>query len=194
MMESKHIENRGFTLVEALIAITILLLVIIGPMTAAQKGAQNAYFASEQLTAVFLAQEAVEAVREIRDTKALDVYDEVKNGRAGDTGNWADTLVGSCSSVLGCEYNQSNGLFSQCSDESGCKLWFNNDTKTYTAYTSGSEISPYSRKVRVERPDPSVGAWKVTSDVSWNNERVFGGTTQHALLETWIYDQYQRYE
>jgi prepilin-type N-terminal cleavage/methylation domain-containing protein len=50
--------NRGFTLVETLVAVTVLLLVIVGPMTVAQKGIQNAYFANEQVTAVFLAQEA----------------------------------------------------------------------------------------------------------------------------------------
>ena len=67
--------KNGFTLVETLVAITVLLMVIIGPMTIAQKGIQQAYFATEQATAVFLAQEAIEAVRELRDNVALTAFD-----------------------------------------------------------------------------------------------------------------------
>ena len=38
--------DKGFTLVESLVAIGILLVVIIGPLTIAQKGIQQAYFAN----------------------------------------------------------------------------------------------------------------------------------------------------
>lgn len=80
-------KEKGFTLVETLVAITILLLVIIGPITAAQKGVQQAYYANEQLSAVFLAQEAIEAVRERRDNQALAAW----NDPAGDldTSAWS---------------------------------------------------------------------------------------------------------
>ena len=63
--------TQGFTLVETLVAIAVLLLIIIGPITAAQKGIQQAYYANEQLSAVFLAQEAIESIRQRGDDRAL---------------------------------------------------------------------------------------------------------------------------
>lgn len=88
--------KNGFTLVETLIAITILLLVIIGPITAAQKGVQQAYYANEQITAVFLAQETVEAIRERRDDQALEAW----NNPSGTTDTSAWNTAG-CSGTTG---------------------------------------------------------------------------------------------
>lgn len=76
---------KGFTLVETLVAVAILTIVIVGPITIAQKGIQNAHFAGDQLTAVFLAQEAVEGVRELRDKEALEAYDAVDTYGSFDT-------------------------------------------------------------------------------------------------------------
>ncbi len=41
-MNTQLKNSNGFTLVETLVAIGVLLLAIIGPMTVAQKGIQNA--------------------------------------------------------------------------------------------------------------------------------------------------------
>ncbi len=64
--------KRGFTLVETLVAISVLVVVIVGPMTLAAKGLQNAYHAREQLAATYLAQEGFEIVRAVRDSYTLD--------------------------------------------------------------------------------------------------------------------------
>ena len=47
-LKRKYREKRakGFTLVETLVAVTIFVLVILGPMTIASRGLQNAYFVS----------------------------------------------------------------------------------------------------------------------------------------------------
>ncbi len=53
----KHATSlTGFTLVETLVAVTILLVAIAGPMTIASRGMQNAYYAGDQTTAIYLAQ------------------------------------------------------------------------------------------------------------------------------------------
>ena len=141
-----YLNKKGFTLVETLVAVTVLLLVIIGPMTIAQKGIQNAGYAKDQFTAVYLAQEALEAVREARDADAIEVYANPTE----DTSDWVNLYV-----------------------------------------PLGAVSAPFSRSVTVGAA--SGGGVPVTVDVSWN-ANVFGGSTKHVVLQTWIYDQYERYD
>ena len=61
----------GFTLVETLMAISILSLSIVGTFTAVQNGLQNSSTAKDQTVAFYLAQEAMEDVKNIRDNNAL---------------------------------------------------------------------------------------------------------------------------
>ncbi len=176
----------GFTLVETLVAISILLVVIIGPMTIAQKGIQNAYFAREQVTAVFLAQEAIEAIRELRDADALIAYDD---GSSGDnTWAWYSGLESSCMGSGGCAYNVFDNTFEACNPD--CKLKL--DASGNYNYEPGIP-TPFTRKVYIEQDAPTDDWMLVKVDVFWDT-KVFGGTERHVILQTWIYDHYQRYE
>lgn len=71
-IQSKKRTERGFTLVEAMVAISILSLSITGPMVIAQKGIGSAIYARDQITAFYLAQEAVEYIRNIRDSNRIN--------------------------------------------------------------------------------------------------------------------------
>ncbi len=73
-LHRSRVPSKGFTLAETLVAIAILLMVIIGPITAAQNGIRQAYLANEQTAAVFIAQEAIESIRQLRDERALAAY------------------------------------------------------------------------------------------------------------------------
>ncbi len=55
--------KEGFTLIEALVGITILLVAVIGPLYIAFQGVTLAFLARDQTIASFLAQEGVEFVR-----------------------------------------------------------------------------------------------------------------------------------
>lgn len=61
----------GFTLLETLVAVLILVTAITGPLTIAGKGLQTALVAKDQTVAYYLAQDAVEYVRFARDTNTL---------------------------------------------------------------------------------------------------------------------------
>ncbi len=63
--------KKGFTLLETLIAVTILVTALVGPMTIASNGLNSAFFARDQVTAFYLAQEGIEFVRYVRDTNTL---------------------------------------------------------------------------------------------------------------------------
>lgn len=191
-MYPSHMYKNGFTLIETLVAISILLIAIVGPMTVAQKGIKNAYFATEQVTAVFLAQEAIEAVRELRDDAALDAYDRsyTENPTPGDTDDW---VPGSCAGGSACAYDSLDGDFQSCGSNNNCILRFNSGTGRYTYEAPSTEVtdSPYTRTVVIGN---SVnGGRPITVTVSWNAQ-VFGGTNRSVTLQTWIYDHYQRFE
>ncbi len=74
--------DKGFTLIEGLVAISILSVSVTAPLLIAQKGVSSAMYARDQVTAFYLAQEAVEYIRNIRDTNRI-------------TGapSWLDTLT-----------------------------------------------------------------------------------------------------
>jgi len=175
----KHL--AGFTLVETLVAITVLLLVIIGPLTIAQKGIQNAYFANEQIAATMLAQEGIEAVRILRDEVALDAYDE---DSGGNTGNWVPS---NCS--VACVFNAVNGSFPECTGGVCGKLQIDEDTGKYVY--DGDVESQFTRSITIGAEED--GGVPVTVDVTWNAS-TFGGTVRTVKLQTWVYDHYQRYE
>ena len=71
MMRIHKKMNRGYSLVEVLVAISVLLIALVGPLTIASSGLKRANFAKEQTLAIFLAQEGMEAVVKLREDAAL---------------------------------------------------------------------------------------------------------------------------
>ncbi|MDP3988757.1 MAG: type II secretion system protein [bacterium] len=65
---TKKRKSRGFTLLETMVAISILLTALGGPFVVTQVGLRTARKASQELVASNLAQEGIEYIRYIRDT------------------------------------------------------------------------------------------------------------------------------
>lgn len=63
--------STGFTLIETLVAISLLALAIVAPMSLTTQSLTSAYYARDQMTAFHLAQEAIESVRAARDENIL---------------------------------------------------------------------------------------------------------------------------
>ena len=85
--ESRQL-TAGFTLIETLVAVTLLAVAVVAPMTLTAKSLSTAYYARDQITASYLAQEAVEAVRAVRDGNvlrtALGIPTDLLEGDASD--------------------------------------------------------------------------------------------------------------
>lgn len=68
-------KKSGFTLIETFVAITILMIVVLGPMSLLSNALQNARFISDEITATYLAQEGVELMIDERNNDhKLDTF------------------------------------------------------------------------------------------------------------------------
>ncbi len=64
--------NKGFTIIETLVAITILMISIAGPLTIAEKGLSAAVNTRDQVTASYLGQDLMEYIKNVRDADLLN--------------------------------------------------------------------------------------------------------------------------
>ena len=69
--------QAGMTLIETLVAITILTVAIVSPMSLTMQSLSASYYARDQVIAFNLAQEAIESLRARRDANILHIsYDQ----------------------------------------------------------------------------------------------------------------------
>ncbi len=161
--------QKGFTLVETLVAITVLLVAITGPMTLATDSLVATRIARERLSATFLAQEAIEYIR----------YERGNNFLQGS--NWMSGIGGVCNGN-GCLINIPTGVISSCGG--GCTpLTYNTTTYQY-GYETGTDwaVSPYTRTVVVNNLGESA---VVTATVSWDDSGTTRSVTATTVLHRW---------
>jgi prepilin-type N-terminal cleavage/methylation domain-containing protein len=63
--------NKGFTLVETLVAISVLIVAVTGAYAAAQTGLSSSIFSKNEIVAFYLAQEGIEGIRNLRDENGI---------------------------------------------------------------------------------------------------------------------------
>ncbi|HAO65029.1 TPA: hypothetical protein DCQ44_03565 [Candidatus Taylorbacteria bacterium] len=74
-MKKSALQNKyGFSLIETLIAVSILMIAITGPLALVQAGLFSSIHQRNEVTAVFLAQEAIEYVKSVRDANSYTQY------------------------------------------------------------------------------------------------------------------------
>ena len=162
-MLSEKANKRGFTLVETLVAISILTMSIAATFTAVQGGIQSSTVAKDQTTAFYLAQEGMEFIRNIRDENALRSVN-------GTPTNW---LVG-LSSVAGdpCFFGKTCTIDSPLKTLATCSGGFDScpnirqdqSTGLY-GYTPGWTTLNFKREIQFQSLSPNEV--KITIFISW---------------------------
>jgi prepilin-type N-terminal cleavage/methylation domain-containing protein len=169
------IKKGGFTLIETLVAVMILSTAIAGPLTIASKGLQAALVAKDQVTAFYLAQDAVEYIRFARDSNRLGGGDWLTGvGAAGGIDLTA------CTSANGCTIDSAAGTNPLPCSATCATLKYNTTTKLFN-YSSGTGITAsYVRKVLLTQIAAGTEE-KVTVTVTWTD---IGGVTHPGVVVT----------
>ncbi|OGG47941.1 hypothetical protein A2761_00975 [Candidatus Kaiserbacteria bacterium RIFCSPHIGHO2_01_FULL_51_33] len=164
-MKPEKSKNSGFTLVEMLVAIMVLSLAVAGPLTVVSKGISNTAYARDQITAVFLAQEGMEAVRNLRDSNGLAGAPWLQQFDSCAAADCGINIIGSPPAIT----------VNTCSALGNCLLYYNDSIGLYNHQTAGTEPARFSRSFRLVPVDEKEARLTVT--VSWQTNAVLPSRT-----------------
>lgn len=163
--------TQAFTLVETLVAVTVLVIAVVGPLYAVHKAVTASFTARDSLVATALAQEGMEYVRSVRDSNYL----------AGDS-NWLNGLS-LCTAATGCAVDPNAPTPSiQACASSGCAP-LRLDTSSRYRQSSTGTVTRFSRKVLITTV--SATDVLVTVTVSWSTLRIPYSVTVSEHLYNW---------
>lgn len=181
----KRSANKGFTVVETLVAITVLAIAVAGPLSIAFQGLRSSELAKHQIIASYLAQEGIEFIRITRDEDYINptplpvnfttLYDNCNvavtvNGCWIDMTDftWGTCTNATCSNQGPVEYQDSSGKYA-----------YDNDP-TYLP-------SLYTRIIKMTLQDieGGTGEYLVTSTVSWKTGPIDRSVVVRETLTNW---------
>ena len=193
----KH--QRGFTLIETLIAIFILTLTVGGMLQLAASGFYSVRYARNQLVADSLLQESLEYFHNSRDTSVqngVDWQSWVSSFNVDSSGNQVQGSAGQgCFSSNGCTvdpYATSPRIKACSSNCEGIIFYSSNDLYGYRNSTYPSQngqtltnatATTYVRTITLQQLSPDQVS--VTARVQWLNGQAQKSTTQSILLTRW---------
>lgn len=186
--------QNGFSLVETLVAISILLIVIVGPMSITARTAKSSSFATEQAQAFFLAQEGAELAQKARDDLFLTRF------QGGSLNPWD-------------VFTNITGTYQNCFNPSGCGLEWNlagNGLATVINCTGtncllqrrssagramftyagglGDTATLFTRRIFFENAVSNPEMVKIRSEVTWRTGSLVA--QQRVEVVTYLYNVY----
>jgi type II secretory pathway pseudopilin PulG len=164
--------KNGFTLLEALVAISILMVAVVAPITIAQKGLSSATYSKSQMIASYLAQDAIEYIINKRDENVIAKRD------------WLDVLSTFCVGVdVVCEVDTiANAGVGATGPGDGILFKTTNGFYGFSGLNvTNAEMTNFVRKINIEETDPNVSAL-ITVTVNW------GGDDNKVIVKTLIYN------
>ena len=180
--------NKGFTLVETMVAVLILTITIVSLMTVVANSLFAARYARDEITASYLLQEAIDYIRNDRDSSVF-----LQTG-VDVVGPW-NTFVAKyalcnaqANEYYGCYIDVSSGIgqavgatLGACSTTE-CALYYHADSTGgvfYNYNATGGVKTSFKRQILVV-PNVANDGIDVTVTVSWKN----GGLTKTRSLDT----------
>jgi Tfp pilus assembly protein PilV len=171
----KKISERGFSLFETLVAIFILMVAVAGAMSLTQKSLTSSAYSKDQVIASFLAQDAIEYIRNIRD------YNYNRAQKNEDPAIlWNDNLL-PCWNPYHCtvdtkkDYTVDNTALTTCptcnvSPYSAAQLYYNATDGSYSPSASNGTVSRFYRDVQIAVTNANGDAPAYASiivEISW---------------------------
>ena len=185
MRNNNKNKKKGFTLIETLVAISMLAISIAAVMSAIQLSVRSTAFSKSEVTAKFLAEEGVESIRNLRDKNIINLgqsawLTNIANA-GGPCGDVTTGAVKKCDIDVVAQTNPTNCPSGTCSP-----LLYNAATNIYNKTTGTA--SPFTRSISVTRVDGGASPYSVLVHVvvSWPSQ--IGTLT--ATADDYIYAWY----
>lgn len=167
---------RGFTLLEALVAISILMVAVVAPITIAQKGLSSAIYSKNQMIASYLAQDAIEYIKNKRDEQTINNSEHLWNNLFSTGGFFSNCMINDppVPGELGCRIDTINDIVSSYGVVGDPLLKNANNFYQYSDNTNG--VTNFKRKIEILLKDISTGGTPVydealvTVTVSWGED------------------------
>ncbi|MFA6000012.1 MAG: prepilin-type N-terminal cleavage/methylation domain-containing protein [Candidatus Paceibacterota bacterium] len=182
--------NRGFTLVETLVAISIFTMSVLTLLIILSQGISSVNYAKNKIIAEYLAQEGIEYMNNIRDTNVITA----STASVG----WNDfkAQINSCFTLDGCYLNDNdlfdggasltvkNLSYTPCTGNCPALLYdLGNSSNGKYNYSYGLTTT-FVRKITTTQVSPDE--IKVTSSVSWSQGSGTKTVTFSTNLFNWI--------
>lgn len=159
---------KAFTLIETLVAISVLIMALVGPLTIAEQSLRSAYYSRDQITAFYLAQEGIEYMRAVRDQNYLVGL------------SWL-TGISNCTNV-NCYVDFPNFNHSACPNDV-CPALLVSTTDGLFNHQSGA-TSKFTRSVTLKTVPNATNQMIVSVTISW----VSGNIQRSFQLEERIFN------
>ncbi len=196
-MKTVYQHQLGFSLVEVLVSITVLLMVIVGPMSMISRANNSTSFATEQINAWFLAQEGLELIEKQRDDYLLEHL-------AGTRANpWTDFKTGAklakCFAADGCGVTIASGASPSvsvvdCTTGVLCKLYIDaapaRSSYVYDAAGGSNAPSLFTRVITMDSVAGFPNEVKVTATVTWRTGTLI--SSQKVEVTTYLFNIYDK--
>ncbi|MDP2789066.1 MAG: prepilin-type N-terminal cleavage/methylation domain-containing protein [bacterium] len=178
-LQQKNTTKRGFTLVETLLALSIFSISVLAMLSVLSDGISDTNYAKSKIIAVYLAQEGIETMRNMRDTCMLYPTGPICAGWAGFTTKI--TSAGCTNQTNGCYFNdqnlnfndpaqpianQSNVALTACG--TSCPLLLYNSTTGKYNYTLGGVSSLFTRKIVAT--NVSADEYRISSTIYYTHK------------------------
>lgn len=168
-------KNKGFTLLETLIAIFIMTVAFTALLTLMTTSMFSARYANNEITATYLAQEAMDYIRNDRDTTAFLNQDWSAGGITSFIGHYGDPSLntGCFDPLQGCIIDSNLASVNACIGV--CPRFFYEDAPgggAYYVYSATATTKPtnFIRTIKMNLVNPDELA--VTVSVEWRNGSV----------------------
>lgn len=183
--------GKGFTLIEALVAVTIVTFAVAGPLFSANRAIVSAQGARLQLTASHLAQEGIEHVRALRDREYLRAYQAGGATVSTDAWNSFVSLISPCSTACSLDPTLPMGVggsysLERCASGACTPLYLvtlSNGTLGYSQQGGSGIVTPFTRQIQSIVTSPTEE--HIISRVSWSFHGVPYVITVDDHLTSW---------
>ena len=160
--------NRGFTLVETLVALAIFSASIVGMLVILGGGISNTTFVKGKTIATYLSQEGIELTRNLRDSYTLD-----GRGWSQFYGDYGDISTGICNTVCQIESDRQSQMATNVFPCAALQLCQPLNYDTVTGFyqhlaTSNTQPVPFTRVLYITPRGSGSDELHVRSVVTWN--------------------------